>query len=112
MKLVEFANSLNAELVAIKEELESYTDECCTISFDYNSESVLASPCDVLFRDGKYILDLGAVGEVAKLKVNGASVGVRVIPPYAFDITDYIKKQRVKCTRCFLYPINSNALML
>jgi hypothetical protein len=39
-----WAKSLNAELVAIKEELESYTDECCTISFDYNSESILASP--------------------------------------------------------------------
>ena len=80
-----WAKSLNAELVAIKEELESYTDECCTISFDYNSESVLASPCDVLFRDGKYILDAKVGDEYREFLIEKIKNLKKTNYPYDFD---------------------------
>lgn len=37
-----------------------------------------------------YMLDLGAVGETAELSVNGSKIGVRVAPPYRFDISEFI----------------------
>ena len=80
-----WAKSLNAELVAIKEELESYTDECCTISFDYNSESILASPCDVLFRDGKYILDAKVGDEYREFLIEKIKNLKKTNYPYDFD---------------------------
>ena len=36
------------------------------------------------------MLDLGAVGETAELSVNGSKIGVRVAPPYRFDISEFI----------------------
>jgi len=36
-------------------------------------------------------LDLGTVGEVAELKINGTDVGVRICAPYAFDISSAAK---------------------
>ena len=33
-----------------------------------------------------WVLDLGAVGEVAKVYLNGKEVGTRVFPPYQFDV--------------------------
>lgn len=36
-------------------------------------------------------LDLGEVGEIAEVSVNGTYVGVKLIPPYRFDVTDVIK---------------------
>ncbi len=36
---------------------------------------------------GAHTLDLGTVGEVAELRLNGRSAGVRLIPPYRFDIS-------------------------
>jgi len=40
---------------------------------------------------GKYILDLGYVGEVAELYINGEFVGEKLFPPYRFDASDFIK---------------------
>jgi len=42
--------------------------------------------------DGRYLLDLGQVGEAAEVFVNGTCVGRKVIPPYAFDISDALRK--------------------
>lgn len=42
--------------------------------------------------DGCYLLDLGQVGEAAEVFVNGTCVGRKVIPPYAFDISDALQK--------------------
>lgn len=41
--------------------------------------------------DGNYILDLGQVGEACEVWLNARSVGRRLIPPYAFDITGVLK---------------------
>jgi hypothetical protein len=40
---------------------------------------------------GRYVIDLGKVGEAVKLNVNGKYSGARISPPYLFDITDFIK---------------------
>jgi hypothetical protein len=36
-------------------------------------------------------LDLGEVGEIAELRVNGKTAGVRFAPPYRFDITTLVR---------------------
>ncbi len=38
------------------------------------------------------ILDLGEVGETAEVYVNGQCVGVRLFPPYRFDVSDFVTK--------------------
>jgi len=40
----------------------------------------------------KVTLDLGEVREFAEVEVNGQQVGVRLWPPYRFDITGALKK--------------------
>ena len=37
-------------------------------------------------------LNLGKVGETAELSINGKCVGTRIVPPYSFNITDYIQE--------------------
>src|SRR5690606_36697544 len=37
------------------------------------------------------LLDLGAVGDVAEITVNGTALGVRWKPPYAVDVTDALR---------------------
>lgn len=37
---------------------------------------------------GRYVLDLGRVGEATEVSVNGINVGRKLIPPYAFDISE------------------------
>ncbi len=39
---------------------------------------------------GNYVLDFGEVGQTAQLSVNGKKVGVRLFPPYSFDISEYV----------------------
>ena len=41
--------------------------------------------------EGNYTIDLGYVGEMAELFVNGTSAGVCFAPPYRFDMGDYLK---------------------
>ena len=38
----------------------------------------------------KCVLDLGAVGETAEVRLNGHFVGATPVPPYAFDVTDFV----------------------
>ncbi len=40
---------------------------------------------------GPLALDLGEVGEIAALRVNGKSAGVRIAPPYVFDISKMVR---------------------
>lgn len=40
---------------------------------------------------GNYLLDLGQVGEAVQVWVNGIFVGSRLIPPYAFDISNAVQ---------------------
>ncbi len=42
--------------------------------------------------DKNYILDLGYVGEIAKVCLNGKEVCVKTLPPYCFDLKGAIKK--------------------
>ncbi len=39
----------------------------------------------------KYILDLGYVGETAEVSLNGENIGIKIAPPYRFDISEYVK---------------------
>ena len=41
-------------------------------------------------KDGRTVLDLGAVRGTAEVSVNGSPAGSRFLSPYRFDITDYI----------------------
>lgn len=40
----------------------------------------------------KYIMDLGKCGEVVEVFVNKVNVGMKIVPPYTFDITSAISK--------------------
>ena len=53
-----WTKSLNKELVLLKAKLQSYIYEAVSVSFDYEDiGTVFASPCEVLFRNGNFILD-------------------------------------------------------
>ena len=43
-------------------------------------------------KPGKAVLDLGEVASAAVLSVNGKEAGVRLSPPYSFDITRHLKQ--------------------
>ena len=43
-------------------------------------------------KENKVVLDLGRVGQSARLEVNGVDCGVRFTAPYSFDVTDVIKE--------------------
>jgi len=40
----------------------------------------------------KYLLDLGQVGEIAELYLNGVNVGKKLFPPYRFEISEALKQ--------------------
>ena len=41
--------------------------------------------------DHKYVLDLGRIGEVARVYLNGNEIGTDVFPPFQWDISDYVQ---------------------
>ncbi len=47
---------------------------------------------------GNYLLDLGQVGEAVQVFVNGICVGSRLVPPYAFDISEAVQVGTNKLT--------------
>lgn len=47
--------------------------------------------------ESEYLIDLGFVGEIAEVMINGESVGSKVIPPYSFK-TPMLKKGENKLT--------------
>ena len=47
---------------------------------------------DVKFESKHIFIDLGEVGQNATLKVNGIDCGIRIAKPYAFEITNSVKK--------------------
>ena len=50
-------------------------------------------PRPELLKDARRILiDLGRVGQNASLRINGEEMGIRFCAPYAFDITDALKR--------------------
>ncbi|MCP3805033.1 glycoside hydrolase [Allokutzneria sp. A3M-2-11 16] len=42
--------------------------------------------------DGRWVLDLGRVHEVAEVVVNGVAVGARLWAPYSFEVTDVLRR--------------------
>ena len=42
-------------------------------------------------------LDLGEVYEIAQVKINGKEAGVRICPPYTYDITALVEEQNSLC---------------
>lgn len=58
----------------------------------YSGEVEYSADITILNEAKKRMLDLGLVYEKARLYVNGKEAGVRIAPPYAFDITGYMKK--------------------
>ena len=55
-------------------------------TFAYESEFSMPE------KSGKIFLDLGKAYETAEVWVNGVQCGVRICPPYIFDITDAVEK--------------------
>jgi hypothetical protein len=49
---------------------------------------------DLSQKAGTLGLDVGRVGEVAEFRVNGRSAGVRLAPPYVWDITTLVKPEK------------------
>ncbi|MBQ7839354.1 MAG: hypothetical protein IJ390_02545 [Lachnospiraceae bacterium] len=47
---------------------------------------------------GRYLLDLGNVGEAAELYVNGMAIGRRLAPPYVFDVSKMLQPGANKVT--------------
>lgn len=43
-------------------------------------------------------LDLGEVGETAEVTLNGQRVGVKIVPPYTFDISEFVRDGRNELT--------------
>lgn len=64
---------------------------------------------------GQIVLDLGRVEHIASLSVNGHACGVRWMPPYSFDITDYardgINDLEVKVTSLYANRLVGDALL-
>ena len=77
---------------------QSYPNDCFTGEKTVNELHSIAKDdahfagfvkyeADIELSDGDYNIDLGRVGEVAYLWVNGKPVGQRLIAPYCFDFT-------------------------
>lgn len=56
----------------------------------YNASFTLEK--GTLDQTSNYILNLGQVGEVAKVYLNGREVGTRVFPPYQFEVQDMLRE--------------------
>lgn len=55
------------------------------------------------------MLDLGYVGEIAELKVNGVDLGCKITPPYVFDISSAVREGKNKLE---ILVTNSNVFAL
>lgn len=49
--------------------------------------------------DDLRVIDLGDVGETAEVLLNGRSLGVRIAPPYRFDVSDALQAHNKLCVR-------------
>jgi hypothetical protein len=72
--------------------LTSWTDSPQTTHFSgtgwYETEFILSA--DQLKNKGKMILDLGSVGDIADVELNGQAIGVAWMWPYRLDITSAV----------------------
>ena len=64
--------------------IDGYEDKCGTVSY----ETVLT----VKEVPGEVFLDLGTVYEIAEVFVDNKSVGVKLCPPYVFDLTGMVEQ--------------------
>ena len=58
-----------------------------TVTYNKN----IRVPSEWFRKDVKLVLDLGRVGDIAQVYVNGDSMGIGWKPPYAFDVTNKLK---------------------
>jgi hypothetical protein len=72
----------------------TWTDPC-TDPFDpprtawYDGGGTYAAALDLpVAGEGRTVLDLGAVGDAARVTVNGTELGTRLFPPYSVDVSD------------------------
>ena len=47
---------------------------------------------DYLKEGSMFILDLGIVGEVARVFINGNEIGTRVFPPFDFEVSEFLRE--------------------
>lgn len=59
--------------------------------FDGKAKYSFGFEIDDVAQCGKTHLDLGRVGEVAKVWINGSYAGMRIAPPYVFDVSEFVK---------------------
>lgn len=61
---------------------------------------------------GRVFLDLGAVGEVAQVWLNGVSLGTRICRPYCFDVTDVLRSAmnelRIEVTNTLVHALKDD----
>ena len=58
----------------------------------------------VIDREGDYELDLGKVGQIASVRVNGTDCGLRMCAPYRFNIGNALTK---KCNQLEITVCNT-----
>lgn len=87
--------------VASHEDLATEKPLCTTAElFNINGEKgdcrfggyvFYRSSFDCAGKGDRMLIDLGYVGETAHLTLNGKEIGVKLAPPYVFDVTDHLK---------------------
>lgn len=80
----DFKETLPVREVVTVNTIDGYEDKCGTVSY----ETVF----NVKEASGEVFLDLGTVYETAEVFVNNKSAGVRLCPPYVFDLTGLVKQ--------------------
>ena len=81
-------------------DLQSWTENPKTKHFSGTGKYELTwnLPSTLRQADVHWTLDLGSVGDVAEVRINDRSVGVRFMKPYEFDVTDALKGGRNRLT--------------
>jgi len=79
----DFKETLPVREVVTVNTIDGYEDKCGTVSYE-TVFTVKEAPDEVF-------LDLGTVYEIAEVFVNNKSAGVKLCPPYVFDLTGLVK---------------------
>ena len=85
LRCEKWSKSINAELVSTRDALEFYIDHGVAISFDYEEKAFSATPCDVIFRDGKFILDAKVGNEYCQFLIEKIQNLKKTNDPYDFE---------------------------
>src|SRR5690606_34152539 len=95
---VRFAPSLGAPPAAELEALQSWTEHAEPGVRYFSGTATYVRDVDVppawLRADARTLLDLGMVGDIAEVTVNGTALGLLWKPPYVVDVTDALRAGR------------------